>query len=290
MNRDLKNHLQEKNLWFLAILFSIFFHFYFLFQNLHSSSVELSKNIVQENVLKIHLVDQKSVKKRQIVNTTHLKEEEKLKQKSYLGERDHSVSEETKAAIVASFKNGAKGNSSENILSKKESLSLKKLAFKAPSLEEIEKISLESIRKIKGTKDGLKSETGLAQSSDFLEEIPLGNVTKLNTQKFKYFGFYQRIREQLEQHWGKSLRAKVRGLLRKGRRPASGAKHLTSLHVTLNEKGKIIRVALKDSSGISEFDHAAVEAFNKAGPFPNPPRGMIQNGLVVVEWGFVVEV
>ena len=36
------------------------------------------------------------------------------------------------------------------------------------------------------------------------------------------------------------------------------------------------------------LDAAAIDSFNQAGPFPNPPKGMIRGGKAVVEWGFVV--
>ena len=70
---------------------------------------------------------------------------------------------------------------------------------------------------------------------------------------------------------------------------ASDGDSVTSLRVSLDDKGSIIKVEIKSTSGVREFDDAAVESFNKAGPFPNPPSGMIKNGLAVVEWGFVVK-
>ncbi|MEE3080261.1 MAG: energy transducer TonB, partial [Bdellovibrionota bacterium] len=72
-----------------------------------------------------------------------------------------------------------------------------------------------------------------------------------------------------------------------GRFPAS-EKYLTSVRVVLDGKGKIIDVLIRDSSGISELDEAAIESFNKAGPFPNPPKGMLRNDRAAIEWGFAV--
>ena len=64
---------------------------------------------------------------------------------------------------------------------------------------------------------------------------------------------------------------------------------VTSLTVTINKKGEIIEVFLKSRSGIKELDEAAIESFNKAGPFPNPPKGFVKNGQAKIEWGFVVK-
>ena len=47
-------------------------------------------------------------------------------------------------------------------------------------------------------------------------------------------------------------------------------------------------IVLKSTSGVKELDEAAVESFNQAGPFPNPPKGMLKNGKATIDWGFVV--
>ena len=39
----------------------------------------------------------------------------------------------------------------------------------------------------------------------------------------------------------------------------------------------------------NQLDDAAVESFNKAGPFPNPPLEMLKKGQAEIEWGFVVK-
>lgn len=63
---------------------------------------------------------------------------------------------------------------------------------------------------------------------------------------------------------------------------------VTSLEITLNHLGEIIAIRLLGTSGVRELDDAAVESFNEAGPFPNPPKGLVRNGQVKIEWGFVV--
>jgi protein TonB len=64
---------------------------------------------------------------------------------------------------------------------------------------------------------------------------------------------------------------------------------ITSLQVTLNEKGEIVKVKILGASGVKELDDAAVESFNEAGPFPNPPKDLLVNGHATIEWGFVVK-
>jgi protein TonB len=43
-------------------------------------------------------------------------------------------------------------------------------------------------------------------------------------------------------------------------------------------------------SGTGDLDDAAVGAFNQAGPFPNPPKGMIDlNQEIKIPWDFVLK-
>jgi hypothetical protein len=47
-------------------------------------------------------------------------------------------------------------------------------------------------------------------------------------------------------------------------------------------------VKILGASGVKELDDAAVESFNHAGPFPNPPKDLLINDVATIEWGFVV--
>ncbi|MBF0206306.1 MAG: energy transducer TonB [Oligoflexia bacterium] len=140
-----------------------------------------------------------------------------------------------------------------------------------------------------GIESGDKSTKGLASNNDFIEDIPLGDVTNLNTTEFKFYGFYARIRSQLEQHWGLSLKQKIDQLSRGGRKLLPGKNYVTALKVTIDQKGNITNIVLAGPSGLNSLDDAAIESFNRAGPFPNPPKEMVQKGPATLEWGFVVK-
>ena len=77
-------------------------------------------------------------------------------------------------------------------------------------------------------------------------------------------------------------------LYKRGKKLPGNENFITSVVVTIDDKGNIVKVKILGSSGLADLDDAAVESFNKAGPFPNPPKGMLENGLVSIEWGFVV--
>ena len=140
-----------------------------------------------------------------------------------------------------------------------------------------------------GTINGAKNNIGVAANNDFIEDIPLGDVTNLNTTENKYYGFYHRIRQKLEQYWGSNIHAQARKLYKAGRRMPASDNLITAVTVVLSEKGQIIDIKIEGSSGIRELDQAAVESFNKAGPFPNPPKGLLIGGRAIISWGFVVK-
>lgn len=57
----------------------------------------------------------------------------------------------------------------------------------------------------------------------------------------------------------------------------------------MNDKGNLTKISKLSGSGFSEIDEAAIEAFQKAAPFPNPPQAMIEeDGFVRIRWDFIL--
>ena len=109
----------------------------------------------------------------------------------------------------------------------------------------------------------------------------------LSTREFVYFGYYHRIRGQLEQAWNSNLRSVLSTYSLGGRQLASNRSYVTNLVVVLDRFGKITGVQVMNRSGVYDLDQAAVDAFNNAGPFPNPPAGLIdENGQIQIPWSF----
>jgi TonB family protein len=249
-------------------------------------------------------------KPKQIVNTQKQKNKSRPKKAKYLSHSNQSFERETVAAKTGRYKDAGKGTSrkktpkvtvtpkkqvkpkmAQKAVKRKKSkngkLSFSDLAptaMKMPPKPKPKKLAAKQ-----GLKNGDKSKKGLSQNNDYVEDIKLGDMTRLNTQEFKYYGFYHRIRQKLEQYWENSLRKKVDSIYRQGRRVASKTEKITSLRISLDAKGRIVDVKVRASSGVKELDDAAIESFNRAGPFPNPPTGMVKNGVAVLDWGFVVK-
>ena len=262
----------------------------------------------------------KDSQNKQIVANETSGKKERPQDSRFLGEKDQTFERQTLAAVNGTFKEaglGKKGGSQTSLAQTevtkttttsrpakraKRDLILSDLGgFKMADVEKMEKeseLAFDEIAKklardnaagAEGAERGKMGKNGLAQNNDFVEEVPLGDMTNLNTTEFKYYGFYHRIRQKLEQHWGSSIKDKAKNLYRSGRRMPASENLITSVTVILNDHGQIVDMQIEGTSGIRELDQAAIESFNKAGPFPNPPKGLLVGGRATIQWGFVVK-
>jgi len=235
-----------------------------------------SKDNVQPRQERTFKIKFQTDSKRQIVQSEDPPTKEKPTKKSFLSDKDRKFDRETVARKVDTFKSSGKGNSN------KDSLSLSDLgAFEKGHNP------LKAAAKVAGQKRN-NNQAGVSSTNDYVEQVPLGDLTYLNTVEYKYYGFFHRIRQKLEQFWGRSIQEKAEAIMKEGRRVASNDNLITALVVTLNEAGEIVNIVIKGSSGVKELDDSAVESFNEAGPFPNPPKELVENGEVKIEWGFVI--
>jgi len=125
---------------------------------------------------------------------------------------------------------------------------------------------------------------------DYVKGVAESDHTALNTKEYVFYGYFQRIRQRLDRAWVPILREKLVRIYRGGRSLASNMDHSTKVMVFLNSAGEITRVKILSESENSELDDAAVKAFNKAGPFPNPPHGIVDgSGQIQIPWEFVLK-
>jgi TonB family protein len=252
--------LQVENKKFFQVILSVitFLHVFFLKKNLGTIS---SQQIAERTPLLIKVINDIS-HRRQIVQSDDSMDRQQ-KEGAFLSDKTRSFDRQVKAKDVHSFSSGKK----------KESLSLSQLGENRNPFELATRNSAGEQR---------------SSANDHLPHIPPGDLSQLNTVEHKYFGFYHRIRQKLEQFWGRSIQQKAQELASEGRQIASADAFITSLRITLDDRGRVIHIELTGASGVRELDEAAIESFNEAGPFPNPPKDLIVNGRVVLEWGFVV--
>ena len=240
--------------------------------------------------------------KHQIVQSEDSENSTKPTTPAYLGEKDRTFDRETIARNVNTFNKAGKGDSKVTQKAKEKSdaskgetkkkpiqdLKLSDMGFAAADPLPKEVTRAPASESHEGIKNGDAFSKGLSATNDYVEEVALGDFTHMNTVEFKFYGFYHRIRQKLEQFWGKSIQEKAEAMFRAGRRMPASQNLITSLQVKLNAKGEIVGVKILGASGVKELDDAAIESFNQAGPFPNPPKDLLINDVATIEWGFVV--
>ena len=132
--------------------------------------------------------------------------------------------------------------------------------------------------------------TVVSQTDDYLKNVVSGSETLLRTREFVYYSYYNRIKRKLRQYWKPKVKMKIKRALTKGRKIARIGDRVTCLAITLNSSGELVRIRLQLSSGFTDLDHSAIEAFKEASPFPNPPKGLVnQYGEIKINWNFILE-
>lgn len=275
-------------------------HVFVFFIHIETKHHQTSRTQVESQSLTVYLETQS--KRRQIVESQRSEDRREDAEAKFLSEFTQSFDRQSVARETGTFQEAGQGRTdgseADQSVSQQQEESSQQQQQKKIDWSKLASAHQQSSQEIKKQRQahtnarGLEAvsadHSGLAQSSDFIEDIPLGDMTQLNTVEYKYYGFYHRIRQQLEQYWGNTLREKAAQIYAQGRRLPASNHLITALVVTLDEDGRIVEIHVKTPSGISEFDDAAIESFGKAGPFPNPPRGLLQNGRAQIEWGFVI--
>ncbi|MGZ3692086.1 MAG: TonB family protein [Pseudobdellovibrio sp.] len=217
----------------------------------------------------------------------------------YLSEKSNTVEKETRAKSGQKFVN-AKNLSVETKAATKAANSkntpaikpdLFKNNFDAYSAME-KQMEKQAEHKSNQAKDSqaANAQTEASSTNDDLKDATDDLITRLNTREYKYFGYYQRIKNQLNQWWVPQVQLKFSKMMRQGRSIASDENKVTKLVIILNGAGNLVKVQVLAESGVRDLDDAAVEAFRQAAPFPNPPKGMIESdGTVKIRWDCVVE-
>jgi TonB family protein len=230
---------------------------------------------------------------KQIAESEESQDKSDPKDAKYLGERSQSVEEQTRAKTVDSFRKGGQATQAGN---KGKSLSFKDLAPAKPAFTPPTPAEMDGYRKQEMAKNMESGKVGSQQldnlgsaSNDYIKDAKDGDRTMLNTKEFVYFSYYRRIRQKLEVAWNSRLRSTLDGYVYGGRKLAN-REYVTGVIVVLDRHGSITRVQVLQQSGARDLDQAAVDAFNSAGPFPDPPAGIVdENGEIQIPWNFILQ-
>ena len=123
---------------------------------------------------------------------------------------------------------------------------------------------------------------------DDLADMDQGRGTFLNTRAFKHAWFFNRLKEEIYEHWD------VVGVYRRydpyGR--VYGVRdRVTVLRIELKTDGSLRDVYVLKNSGASFLDDVAVQAVRQAQPFPNPPGGLADDdGVIRITYRFTLDI
>jgi TonB family protein len=216
-----------------------------------------------------------------------------------LSSRNQKVDQQTKAALIDDYRK-KQGTGMKNSVSRQNTA--------PPTGETDAAIARKSDDALEGTQQkkqagvkrnwktltlrdlGLGGDGGpTAATDDRLNNIAKGENTVLSTREFKFFSYYHRIKETLRQYWKPNVERKLAMLWGRGTRMKE-AELVTQVLVMLDSSGTVARISKVNSSGFDDLDEAAIDAFNQAAPFPNPPQGMIDpDGYVRIRWDFILK-
>lgn len=216
-----------------------------------------------------------------IVQPTEGKLVNEAKKDAYLSDKSRVVEEERSSKKI--------GNSAKSAST---STASHQAPTKPVSLSDIGvKISTSQKSPSEKAKNWASNALGEAVSGgQYMQGMKEGETSALNTKEFVFFSYFERVRKQLDQTWQPLVRSQIERIYKSGRHLASETDFVTRTLITINAKGEIVRVQLLQESGALDLDSAAVNALNKAGPYPNPPKGLLDNiGNAQIRWDFVLK-
>ena len=280
-SRDKGDKSREEKILKIAILLSLLVHLLFVVgiriplpsisDEPNEEKIRIVLNPIPEK--KIEQVQEEqpnqNTKPNQIVATEEGRKE-KPKDTRFLGEKDQTFDRQTVTKKIGSFKEAGQGVkegveqqkvAKENSQAKKQQKTETNRRQARESREQTKKFSFNDLavgaKKVQpkalsksqmanlGIKSGAAGKSGLSQNNDFVDDVPLGDMTNLNTVEYKYYGFNFRIRQKLEQYWGRELREQAELMWAKGRRIPGNQHRITSLEVYLDSNGNIVDIKVK---------------------------------------------
>lgn len=126
-----------------------------------------------------------------------------------------------------------------------------------------------------------------APAPDHVEGVAEDEGTFLNTREWRFASFMNRMKKGVSIAWDPNGVARTRD--------PSGKIYFwkdryTIVSVTLRADGSLADIFVDQSSGVDFLDREAIAAFERAQPFPHPPKGMIdEQGQIQFKFGFFID-
>lgn len=197
---------------------------------------------------------------------------QETKNSNFLSDQPQTFQKETIAQEIGNFKN------------KKKQMAQKSKSLEIPKMDSSSGPNFLPIQDQKSSQE----EEGQSTINFQVPNLAKGEFTFLNSDFSTYASFYNRITPKIAYTWGNNiddiaLFPHMREKLRKKLRWA------TRFELILDKLGHFNKIIIINSSGSEELDQAAVDSLRDAGPYLNPPTGMIEkDGMVHILGEFTV--
>ncbi len=133
------------------------------------------------------------------------------------------------------------------------------------------------------------ADPGQNGSMDDIQDVDEGDANQLNSRRWKYASFFNRVRDQVAQHWHPEV-------VHAARDP-DGSRYgiktrVTRLLIRLNPDGTLNKIKIDQTSGVDFLDEEAIRAVRAAHPFSNPPTQLVdaETGFIDFGFGFIFEI
>ncbi len=136
--------------------------------------------------------------------------------------------------------------------------------------------------------ESMEASPGQHGTMDDIQDVADGDINQLNSRRWKYASFFNRVRDQVAQHWHPEVVHAARDP--DGRRFGMTTR-VTRLLIRLNPDGSLKAVKVDKPSDVDFLDEEAIRAVRAAHPFANPPAGLVdpETGYIDFGFGFIFE-
>jgi hypothetical protein len=153
--------------------------------------------------------------------------------------------------------------------------------------EKIDEERQVAARKMTSKKGRWEKKLDAVKSSleNFVPAIRPGNQTALKTRAHPYALYLARMHRRIHELWGFGFLEELDG---KGADyPLNNQNLWTNLEISVNPDGTLHKIMIAKTSGLTEFDVAAVDAVLSAGPYDTTPEAIRSvDGRIYLRWGF----
>ncbi len=134
-----------------------------------------------------------------------------------------------------------------------------------------------------GSPEAMKKTFGSPGTLDALKDVDEGSENVLNSKRYKYASFFNRVRNSVAQHWKP---VEVHRAHDPDGRVFGAKTRRTNLVIRLNPDGTLAKIMLAGASDAPHLDEEAIRAVRQAAPFDNPPAGLVDPTTGFIEFGF----